>query len=107
MGSLLKEYLSSPQKEFEIPNSSAMNSEEVKVTEEKVISVENADTKDSSVIELKNSEGTSECVRNGDQESHAQQSCTPERGTNMQYKNVVAIVDPPRVGLHPTVRTLS
>lgn len=96
MGPLLKEYLNLPQKQDEIPNSSDTNDEEVTATDA-------TDPAESSGVELKNSEGASECNRNGGQESHVQQSCTSENGTNIQFKNVVAIVDPPRVGLHPTV----
>ncbi|KAI8022881.1 hypothetical protein LOK49_LG03G00940 [Camellia lanceoleosa] len=37
-------------------------------------------------------------------DNQPQNSCTSENNTSThQFKNVVAIVDPPRVGLHPTI----
>lgn len=66
------------------------------------------DTDDSASLKLEteNGKSTSGCLENGGHGLHnqPQNSCTTENGTPlMQFKNVVAIVDPPRAGLHPTL----
>lgn len=70
-----------------------------------VTHTENAtDTKENLIIELENCDGAPKCDTNGGQKSDSQQSCSSATAKPVQYfKNVVAIVDPPRVGLHPTV----
>ncbi|KAL1817113.1 hypothetical protein ACET3Z_019687 [Daucus carota] len=99
LGSLLKEYLKMHQKPVDVPQI-----DDVTVHEE-VTHTENAtDTKENLIIELENCDGAPKCDTNGGQKSDSQQSCSPATAKPMQYfKNVVAIVDPPRVGLHPTV----
>nr|KYP68521.1 Zinc finger CCCH domain-containing protein 24 [Cajanus cajan] len=79
MGSLLMEYLNMTKEQVDDPNISG---------------------------KTKNSEMASRSENNNTEVgSEVQKSSTPENGnTSMQqFKNVVAIVDPPRAGLHPTV----
>ncbi|GMP88986.1 hypothetical protein CsSME_00040752 [Camellia sinensis var. sinensis] len=105
MGSLLKEYLNLPQKQDEIANSSEKNNEEPVYIEEKGTSLDNTpDSEDSASLELENGKSESGCVSSPGLDNQPQNSCTSENNTlTHQFKNVVAIVDPPRVGLHPTV----
>ncbi|GFZ17911.1 zinc finger (CCCH-type) family protein [Actinidia rufa] len=107
MGSLLKEYLNLTQKQDAIANSSENNNEKPTNTEEKGTSDNTPDSEDSTYLELENSKGTSGCLDDSCQglDNQPQNSCTSESGTTSvsPFKNVVAIVDPPRVGLHPTV----
>ncbi|XP_028125956.1 zinc finger CCCH domain-containing protein 24 isoform X2 [Camellia sinensis] len=105
MGSLLKEYLNLPQKQDEIANSSEKNNEEPVYIEEKGTSLDNTpDSEDSASLELENGKSESGCVSRPGLDNQPQNSCTSENNTlTHQFKNVVAIVDPPRVGLHPTV----
>ncbi|KAF5930965.1 hypothetical protein HYC85_031838 [Camellia sinensis] len=104
MGSLLKEYLNLPQKQDEIANSSEKNNEEPVYIEEKGTSLDNTpDSEDSASLELENGKSESGCVSSPGLDNQPQNSCTSENNTlTHQFKNVVAIVDPPRVGLHPT-----
>lgn len=95
MGSLLKEYLNVPKEQVDDPN----------------ISGGFSDTpKDSACPEPENSEMAPHCSENNNAEvgNEVQKGNTSENGnTSMQqFKNVVAIVDPPRAGLHPTVRII-
>ena len=107
MGSLLKEYLNLIQKQDEIANSSESNNEEPTNTEVKGTSDNIPGSEDSKCLELENSKGTSGCIDDSSEglDNQPQNSCTSESGTTsvQPFKNVVAIVDPPRVGLHPTV----
>ncbi|KAA8544035.1 hypothetical protein F0562_021788 [Nyssa sinensis] len=108
MGSLLKEYLNLPKKQDENPNVSESNGEKISTVVDEETPMENLpDPEGSTSLEIENGKGTSAHSKNDNQElqSHLQKSCSPENGTNsmQQFKNVVAIVDPPRVGLHPTV----
>lgn len=66
---------------------------------------ENAvDAEENLIIELENCEDATKCITNGGQESDSQQFSSSASAKSVQhFKNVVAIVDPPRVGLHPTV----
>ncbi|KAJ4891196.1 Zinc finger CCCH domain-containing protein 24 [Raphanus sativus] len=78
MSSLLTEYL------------------DVSETEEaKPPSDDDLDKQNSSAEEISNSEDV--------QKTEQKNSSEPERSTKPQFKNVVAIVDPPRPGLHPDV----
>lgn len=99
LGSLLKEYINVPQK----PEVSVIN-DDITV-DEKVSLAENAtDPEENLIMELENCEDATKCITNGSQESDSQQSCSSASAKSVQhFKNVVAIVDPPRVGLHPTV----
>ncbi|XP_062082066.1 zinc finger CCCH domain-containing protein 24 [Humulus lupulus] len=121
MGSLLKEYMSATQlqDEFQISEGDV---EVSSITEEKDILVDNAEDPErsschssdniqepgeSSSQELQNVIIASECLDRGPQEpdSQLQSNCPSENGNPLvqRFKNVVAIVDPPRGGLHPTV----
>ena len=110
--SLLKEYLDVPQKEGEQLNASEIRDKDIATVE-----VNNApmdDVLDSSKNpshDLGNGEGASGHSENDGQEiqSQLQKSCTSKEGSTsmLHFKNVVAIVDPPRGGLHPTVSVVS
>lgn len=96
MGSLLKEYLNVPKEQDNVSSTPATNIEEV--SEGRVCH------------ETENGEQASQCSENDNQEgeSEAQKGGGSENGNTLvqQFKNVVAIVDPPRAGLHPTVRII-
>lgn len=107
MGSLLKEYLNLTKKQDEISCSSKISNDEPTSNEEN-FSDNIPDTDDSASLKLEteNGKSTSGCLENGGHGLHnqPQNNCTTENGTPlMQFKNVVAIVDPPRAGLHPTL----
>lgn len=107
MGSLLKEYLNLPKKQDEISCSSKINNDEPTSIEEN--SSDNIpDCDDSASLKLgsRNGKSTSGCPDNGSHglDNQPQNSCPMENDSPLlQFKNVVAIVDPPRAGLHPTV----
>lgn len=124
MGSLLKEYMSMSQKQDEIQNVSEGGDKVISNAEEEDISINNLqDPEGSSSIsignlteaekgsnnELENGKTASRCSESNMQEirNQLQSRCTSESGNpipEMQcFKNIVAIVDPPRGGLHPTV----
>ncbi|KAJ7980984.1 Zinc finger CCCH domain-containing protein 24 [Quillaja saponaria] len=111
MGSLLKEYLNVPQKQVIvlIP---------LQVAKGKFLLLGKGIPhqilylilKGVHVMSLKIGKSASGCSENGRQEvqSVLQKSEMPENGSSLgqQFENVVAIVDPPRFGLHPTaIRT--
>ncbi|KAJ1424355.1 (Uracil-5)-methyltransferase fami [Sesbania bispinosa] len=92
MGSLLREYLNVPKEQVDDPN----------------ISESGYDiSEDSACPKPENGEMTSHCPENNNAEvgGDAQKGSSSENGntSKQQFKNVVAIVDPPRAGLHPTV----
>lgn len=93
MGSLLKEYLNVPKEQVDDPNTCG--------------TVNNI-PEDSACPEPENGKQASHCSENNNSEvkNEVPKESTSENGnTSMQqFKNVVAIVDPPRAGLHPTVR---
>ncbi|KAL3849441.1 hypothetical protein ACJIZ3_011323 [Penstemon smallii] len=103
IGSLMKEYLSAPQKPDELYVTSQDNVPEIDTAE-------NINSNDfgpgpesnSSSIDHDNSCSPSKCPKD---ENPLLENCTSEIKSipEQQFKNVVAIVDPPRVGLHPTV----
>ncbi|KAJ0084899.1 hypothetical protein Patl1_30710 [Pistacia atlantica] len=106
MGSLLREYLNVPQKQDE--HAFESNDKETATTEENDSSVDNVlHSEGSSGHEPENGVSPSECSESGGKEpqNQVQKSCTSEDENSFvqQFKNVVAIVDPPRGGLHPTV----
>lgn len=108
MGSLLKEYLNAPQKLDEISDTSGTNDKETTSAGEKDTLINKAlDPKESTSHDLVNNKNASDCSENGGQEAESQlhRNCASESGNTsvQQFKNVVAIVDPPRVGLHPIV----
>ncbi|XP_062171985.1 zinc finger CCCH domain-containing protein 24 isoform X2 [Alnus glutinosa] len=108
MGSLLKEYLNAPQKLDEISDTSGTSDKETTSAGEKDTSIDSVlDPEESTRHDLVNNKSASDCSENGGQEAESQlkRNCTSEIGNTsvQQFKNVVAIVDPPRVGLHPIV----
>ncbi|KAJ7947802.1 zinc finger CCCH domain-containing protein 24 [Quillaja saponaria] len=108
MGSLLKEYLNVPQKQVDIANTSGSNEKEISAAGQKDTSSDAIlDLEESSCHELENGKSPSGCTENGRVEAGnvLQKSGMPENGSTLvqQFENVVAIVDPPRAGLHPTV----
>ncbi|XP_002530289.2 zinc finger CCCH domain-containing protein 24 isoform X1 [Ricinus communis] len=108
MASLLKEYLNEPQKQDEVSYAGETSDKDLTACEDKDTPVGNVvDTTENSSHELGNGKSDSRCSEDGEQEHqiHPQDSCASKDGTYSvpQFKNVVAIVDPPRNGLHPTV----
>ncbi|WCJ41034.1 hypothetical protein M5689_021925 [Euphorbia peplus] len=111
MASLLKEYLNGPETHDEPSNACEDSKKDNNIDEEdKDTNLEDVvlDTKESSDQELDNRvEDASGCAENDAQvkENQLQSSCASEDESSsaFQFKNVVAIVDPPRNGLHPTV----
>ncbi|KAL8057586.1 hypothetical protein ABFX02_04G193100 [Erythranthe guttata] len=91
-GSLMKEYLSLPEKPCDDVSIASQNKEESEV--------ERAEERNSSVDP---ENGFNASTRATD-ETQLEKQCIPENNSPLhRFKNVVAIVDPPRVGLHPTV----
>lgn len=108
IGSLLKEYLDVPQKEGEQLNASEIRDKEIAIVEVNNAPVDDVlDSSKNPSHDLGNGEGASGHSENDGQEiqSQLQKSCTSKEGSSsmLHFKNVVAIVDPPRGGLHPTV----
>lgn len=96
MGSLLREYLNVPKEQVDDPNISGSI---------------NGIPGDSACLEPENGEKASICSEdnnNADVGNAVQKGSVSENGitSTQQFKNVVAIVDPPRAGLHPTVRII-
>ena len=92
MGSLLKEY--SPEEQVD-PRTSGSGNEEASA--------------EAACCETENGEREPQCSPNDEEEvkSEIEEGSNSENGSQVgQFKNVVAIVDPPRAGLHPTVRIL-
>ncbi|KAI9076173.1 hypothetical protein K1719_041871 [Acacia pycnantha] len=93
MGSLLKEHLNKPKEQVNVPSICGTDVEKI--------------SEGSTCPETENGEQESQCSENGRQEDEieAQRGSDCENGNSLmqQFKNVVAIVDPPRAGLHPTV----
>ncbi|XP_019413379.1 PREDICTED: zinc finger CCCH domain-containing protein 24-like [Lupinus angustifolius] len=123
MGSLLTEYLNVAKKEVDDPNiagsnidvsegSSCQEPENGERVSPPTHSSENNNA-DNDVSEA----FASEVPENGEKATHCSENDTAEIGSGLQkdssvengnsssqqFKNVVAIVDPPRAGLHPTV----
>ncbi|BFG34407.1 hypothetical protein CerSpe_206810 [Prunus speciosa] len=106
MRSLLEEYINAPQKQEN--NVIEGIDEAIATDEEKPISTDNKpNPEENSSHELESGKTASEGLETGKQElrSQLQSSCTSENGNApvKRFSNVVAIVDPPRSGLHPTV----
>lgn len=110
MGSLLKEYLSVPQRQNEVPDFSQSDDKVISNSEDKMESINNAlNPEGSSSHELESGKGASGCLENVQRESKNElhNGCSSKDGniSVRQFKNFVAIVDPPRGGLHPIVST--
>ncbi|XP_061358766.1 zinc finger CCCH domain-containing protein 24 isoform X2 [Gastrolobium bilobum] len=92
MGSLLREHLNVPKEQVDDPNISSSGSD---IPE------------GSGCPEPENGDMASHCSENDNTEvgSEVPKGSTSENGntSTQHFKNVVAIVDPPRAGLHPTV----
>ncbi|KAM5584089.1 zinc finger CCCH domain-containing protein 24 [Rosa sericea] len=110
MRSLLEEYLTAPEKQdndaIEGSDKAIVTDDEkiVATDEEKaVVKDEKPNPEESLSHEPENGKGACEGLDNSKQD--LQKSCTSQnRKSPVQcFKNVVAIVDPPRNGLHPTV----
>ncbi|KAL0436440.1 UNVERIFIED_CONTAM: Zinc finger CCCH domain-containing protein 24 [Sesamum radiatum] len=102
IGSLMKEYLSLPHKQDETSEMSEDKESEV-VSADKSISSADSVTRieDNLSVEHENGSSADKCSKD---EAQLEKHYTSESSTPVQqFKNVVAIVDPPRVGLHPTV----
>lgn len=107
MGSLLKEYLTLSHKQEDILEL-AEDDNSIKSSEAMLDSAEGPlEPEESSGLEQLNCDRESESLENGniEDESEYKSRSTSDNGatTIKQFKNIVAIVDPPRVGLHPTV----
>lgn len=92
----MKEYLSLPEKQDE-------TREAPENSEYKANSAEENTNPDDSVLGTEeNGHGAIECSKD---ETKLEKDCTSQSSSTVvrQFKNIVAIVDPPRVGLHPTV----
>lgn len=105
MGSLLKDYLNPLREEDE--HASEGSNKEITIAEEKDSSRDNVpENEGCSGQDPENDIADSNCPEGSGKEpqSQLQKDCTSEGNSSVQpFKNVVAIVDPPRGGLHPTV----
>ncbi|KFK32295.1 hypothetical protein AALP_AA6G224000 [Arabis alpina] len=93
MSSLLKEYLDVSQMEEAKPLSKANDDPDKQISSTEAMS--NVDDQSLPTPNIQ------EELQNNEQKDSS--SAEPERSTKLQFKNVVAIVDPPRPGLHPDV----
>ncbi|CAL0329085.1 unnamed protein product [Lupinus luteus] len=108
MGSLLTEYLNGTKEEVDDPNITGSN---IDVSEgSSCQEPENGESVSlpSHCSENNNADNDvsgAEVPENGEKATHCSENVTAENGksSSQQFKNVVAIVDPPRAGLHPTV----
>ena len=102
IGSLLKEYLNVSEKQGQLSSALESSNEGIVTCEEKDTYTTNAHNDgESSCQEPENcsSENDGKELQNQLQGS----STSKHENSSVQFKNVVAIVDPPRMGLHPTV----
>lgn len=98
MGSLLKEYFIESRNGDEV-SSDASTMEKQDVTENATVSSE-----EKPIQELENSKNGNLDADDTDKTKGSYQTSTEGEVTSKkQFKNIVAIVDPPRGGLHPTV----
>lgn len=102
IGSLMKEYLSLPHKQDESSEMSENKESEVVSVDRSISSADSVTRiEDNLIVEHENGSSAGKCSKD---EAQLQKHGTLESITPVQqFKNVVAIVDPPRVGLHPTV----
>ncbi|XP_073150910.1 zinc finger CCCH domain-containing protein 24 [Henckelia pumila] len=102
IGSLMKDYLSSAKKLDDISDASEQNEGTILANEEEKTDADQVlEPEDSSSIDRENGSSGSKCSKD---ENELQKQCTLKSSVPLQeFKNVVAIVDPPRAGLHPTV----
>lgn len=106
MGSLLKEYLDTPQQQDEDPNSSANDEKQNEEADNDTISVDN-ESDPQKCLEGESTEADHSHVSNKsteDEQNNGRSSTVDGCSTmGQRFKNIVAIVDPPRSGLHPIV----
>ncbi|XP_075490786.1 zinc finger CCCH domain-containing protein 24 isoform X1 [Primulina tabacum] len=102
IASLMKDYLASAKKLDDISDASENNEETINANKEKMTDADHVlGPEDSSSIDHENGSSGSKCSRD---ENELQKKFTLKSSDPLQqFKNVVAIVDPPRAGLHPTV----
>lgn len=98
----MKDYLSSAKKSDDISEASENNEGTINANKEKITDADHVvGPEDGSRIDHENGSSGSKCLRD---ENELQKNCTLNSSAPLQqFKNVVAIVDPPRAGLHPTV----
>ncbi|KAL6566745.1 hypothetical protein OROMI_015149 [Orobanche minor] len=103
IGSLMKEYISLPQNQDEISDTlQDKESENESLKEDVGFAGCTSGIEGSSSIDLDNICNASNSSKD---ENQLEKLSTSESGTRpvQHFKNVIAIVDPPRAGLHPTV----
>ncbi|KAJ8751609.1 hypothetical protein K2173_016860 [Erythroxylum novogranatense] len=106
MASLLKEYLTVTRQQDKLGNGSGSSNNDIDTTEEiDVSSVNVLEADGNSSHEHKSGEDDSEFIDDGQEsQNHIEKNCTSQSGSSVrEFKNLVAIVDPPRGGLHPIV----
>ncbi|CAM8961531.1 unnamed protein product [Rhodiola kirilowii] len=107
MGSLLKEYFSEPTKGEEVSADSEKHEQEALTVERQDMATNGTvNSEESPGQEQENGKSLSESLKTDgkDQLKGSIHSCTGgEPASKKIFKNIVAIVDPPRGGLHPTV----
>lgn len=103
MGSILKEYLNVPNKQEGNSDASDNNVKVDTDDQDNDVSVDklNADVVDNGMGDVKSVPGSAE--HSVEELSECEEKNKITRTPDPQYKNIVAIVDPPRVGLHPVV----
>ncbi|XP_019166556.1 PREDICTED: zinc finger CCCH domain-containing protein 24 [Ipomoea nil] len=108
LGSVLKEYLVGPQIQDEL--SKPLKKSDLKITslEEKVDSEDKTPgSEDQNGFDQESSKSAAELLENGNKDTEDQLHMRGESENTttpvQKFNNVVAIVDPPRMGLHPTV----
>ncbi|KAL8501476.1 hypothetical protein ACS0TY_020850 [Phlomoides rotata] len=102
IGTLMKEYLSLAQKSDQNSDMSQSKQSEENSAEENLSSADPVHgTEDTSSVDHENGSSASK----SNDGTKLDKNCVLETSISpvQQFKNVVAIVDPPRVGLHPTV----
>lgn len=103
IGSLLKDYLNMSEKQAQLSSALESSDKGLVTSEEKDTCSTNGDKDgETSCQEPENCKSENDAK---ELQNQLQGSSTPEDGNSSvkQFKNVVAIVDPPRMGLHPTV----
>ncbi|KAJ8434168.1 hypothetical protein Cgig2_009735 [Carnegiea gigantea] len=106
MGSLLKEYLDTPQQQDEDSNSSANDEQQNEEADNGTISVDNkSDPQKCLKGESTEADHSHVSNKSTEDEQNSGRSSTVDGCSTMgpRFKNIVAIVDPPRSGLHPIV----
>ncbi|KZV34575.1 zinc finger CCCH domain-containing protein 24 [Dorcoceras hygrometricum] len=102
IGSLMKDYLSTPKKLNGISDAAENNEVTTNANKEKISDADHVPgPEDSLSIDDGNGSSGSKC--SGDEDGLRKDCVLKSSSPQQQFKNVVAIVDPPRAGLHPTV----